>query len=215
MNSDLKQFFTNTVSAMEGHGGSNLNYEQDLDQNLEQDFRQNLEQDLNQTLNQMQTDREKIMVQRQRFEIQPVHIISLVLLLSLILGASLYLFTMGDQPGVSDLDNATQSEVPNRAGNDATGPGATTETTPSAEAATPSESKGNTSSITAPSKDCVNLNTASSTELQTLTRIGPKTAESIISYRETEGKFKKISDIQNVPRIGPKTFENLKDFICV
>ncbi|MCK4643220.1 helix-hairpin-helix domain-containing protein, partial [bacterium] len=63
--------------------------------------------------------------------------------------------------------------------------------------------------------ELVNINTASQSRLETLHRVGPKTAQNIINYRDENGPFKRIEDIQNVPRIGPKTFENLKPYITV
>ena len=61
----------------------------------------------------------------------------------------------------------------------------------------------------------ININSASSSELQTLTGIGPAKAEDIIDYRESSGKFKKIEDLKKVSGIGDKTFEKLKDMITV
>lgn len=61
----------------------------------------------------------------------------------------------------------------------------------------------------------VNINTASQTELETLSGIGPSTALKIINYREENGDFKKIDDIKNVPGIGESKFESLKENICV
>ncbi|MCD6578775.1 helix-hairpin-helix domain-containing protein [bacterium] len=61
----------------------------------------------------------------------------------------------------------------------------------------------------------VNINTASQKELETLSRVGPKTAQNIINYRTENGPFKNIHDITNVPRIGEKTFQNLKPYITV
>lgn len=61
----------------------------------------------------------------------------------------------------------------------------------------------------------VNINTASQTELETLSGVGPSTALKIINYREENGDFKKIEDIKNVPGIGDAKFESLKDSICV
>ncbi len=60
----------------------------------------------------------------------------------------------------------------------------------------------------------VNLNTATAVELQTLSGVGPSTAEKIIAHRQKE-RYRKIEDIMNVDGIGEKTFENLKDAICV
>lgn len=61
----------------------------------------------------------------------------------------------------------------------------------------------------------ININTATPEELDTLPRVGEKTANDIISYREKAGGFKKIEDIMEVPRIGEKTFADLKDLIEV
>jgi competence protein ComEA len=61
----------------------------------------------------------------------------------------------------------------------------------------------------------VNLNSAQSSELQTLPGIGPAKAEAIIEYRETNGPYKSIEDLKEISGIGDKTFEKLKDLISV
>ena len=61
----------------------------------------------------------------------------------------------------------------------------------------------------------VNINTASSQELETLPGIGEVTARRIIDHREAHGPFETIEDIQNVPGIGLKTFEAIQDSIGV
>ena len=61
----------------------------------------------------------------------------------------------------------------------------------------------------------VNINTANSERLQTLSGVGPATAQKIIDYRERSGGFKKVEDIMKVSGIGVKTFEKLKDKISV
>jgi competence protein ComEA len=65
------------------------------------------------------------------------------------------------------------------------------------------------------SPDLININTASSFELETLPGIGPTTAGKIIAYREQNGPFLSIEDIVNVSGIGPVTFERIKDLITV
>jgi len=61
----------------------------------------------------------------------------------------------------------------------------------------------------------VNINTADSALLESLPEIGPKTAERIIEYRETVGRFKSIDEIQNVKGIGPKKYDRIKALITV
>ncbi len=61
----------------------------------------------------------------------------------------------------------------------------------------------------------ININTASLQELCQLPGIGPKTAERIIEYRSTYGKFNTIEEIMNVRGIGPKKYEKIKDLITV
>ena len=72
----------------------------------------------------------------------------------------------------------------------------------------------NTSSI-AQQASKIDINTATSEELQTLNGVGPATAEKIISYRSDVGYFRDIDELKNVDGIGDKTFEKLKDYIMV
>ena len=60
----------------------------------------------------------------------------------------------------------------------------------------------------------VNINTADKESLMTLPGIGESRAESIITYREKNGRFLKIEDIMNVSGIKQAAFEKLKDYIC-
>lgn len=59
----------------------------------------------------------------------------------------------------------------------------------------------------------VNINTAGAEELMTIEKIGEKTAEKIIEYREKVGKFSKPEDIKNVKGIGDATYEKIKNII--
>ena len=59
--------------------------------------------------------------------------------------------------------------------------------------------------------DKVNINTATQTELETLTGIGPSLAEKIIQYRKKNGSFKKVEELKNVSGIGDNKFESIKD----
>ena len=61
----------------------------------------------------------------------------------------------------------------------------------------------------------ININTATSEELQSLSGIGIVTAGKIIDYRAKNGKFTKPEDIKSVRGIGERTYENIKNDICV
>jgi competence protein ComEA len=61
----------------------------------------------------------------------------------------------------------------------------------------------------------ININTATAAELETLPGIGPKTAQTIVEYREANGPFETIEDIMDVPGIGEGTFEKIKGSITV
>ena len=61
----------------------------------------------------------------------------------------------------------------------------------------------------------VNLNTATTDELQTLPGIGPKKADAIILYREQNGSFSNIESLIEVKGIGAKIFEQLAPLIRV
>lgn len=61
----------------------------------------------------------------------------------------------------------------------------------------------------------VNINTASSEELQTLNGIGEAKAKAIIEYRESNGKFNKIEELTNVSGIGEASFQKIKEKITI
>lgn len=61
----------------------------------------------------------------------------------------------------------------------------------------------------------LDLNTATKEELMGLTGIGESKAMSIISYRETNGTFKKIEEVMNITGIKGGVFEKIKDRIKV
>jgi len=61
----------------------------------------------------------------------------------------------------------------------------------------------------------VNINTATSEELQVLSGVGPAIAGNIIRHRDARGGFAAIEEIMNVSGIGERIFENLRDNIRV
>lgn len=61
----------------------------------------------------------------------------------------------------------------------------------------------------------VNLNSADESTLDALPGIGPATAQSIIKWRDDNGRFSSIEDLMSVGGIGDKTFATLKDLVTV
>jgi competence protein ComEA len=61
----------------------------------------------------------------------------------------------------------------------------------------------------------VNINTASLAQLMTLPGIGEAKAESIIAYREEQGRFASIEDIMKITGIKEGVFNRIKDKITV
>ena len=61
----------------------------------------------------------------------------------------------------------------------------------------------------------VNLNTATSEELQTVPGIGPATAEKILQMRKNYGAFKSVDDLLAIKGIGPKRLEKMRKYLTV
>ena len=98
----------------------------------------------------------------------------------------------GDQVRVPSRDDATSTGVP-----------AASPRTPGGTGAGPGTS--------AP----VDLNRATSAELEALPGIGPVTAAKIIASREADGPFATVEDLRTRKLVGEKTFEQLKPLVTV
>lgn len=61
----------------------------------------------------------------------------------------------------------------------------------------------------------VNLNTASSYLLSSVSGIGPALASNIIDYRSSVGGFSSRSQLRDVPKLGPKAFEQCAGFLRI
>lgn len=69
---------------------------------------------------------------------------------------------------------------------------------------------------TAPTQPKIlDLNTATSEQLQTLPGIGPVLAERILSYRQELGSFTSVGQLMNVAGIGEKKLEELWDHVTI
>lgn len=61
----------------------------------------------------------------------------------------------------------------------------------------------------APGPSTVSLNTATLEQLDTLPGVGPVTAQKILDWRKSHGRFSAVTELQEVDGIGPKTYADI------
>ncbi|PKR81608.1 hypothetical protein CW751_03535 [Brumimicrobium salinarum] len=61
----------------------------------------------------------------------------------------------------------------------------------------------------------LDINKATKKELTMIPSIGPKTAQSIIDYKVTNGSFKHLDELLEIRGIGPATLEKLKKYLTI
>ena len=61
----------------------------------------------------------------------------------------------------------------------------------------------------------LNINSASATELETLSGIGEVLAATIVEYREQNGPFASVDELMDVSGIGPATLDEIRDQVTV
>ena len=79
--------------------------------------------------------------------------------------------------------------------------------------APPASEAAETQNTTPTEPPIININTATSEQLQTLPSIGPVIAERIITYRNEHGSFASTTALLNVSGIGEKTLETIFDLV--
>ena len=63
--------------------------------------------------------------------------------------------------------------------------------------------------------DKININTATSNQLQALNGVGESTAMSIINYRQEHGSFNSVDELTNVKGISDKKMSKWSDLLSV
>ena len=61
----------------------------------------------------------------------------------------------------------------------------------------------------------ININTATSEELQQVPGIGPVTAEKILTMRKSYGSFKSVDDLLAIKGLGKKRLEKMRKYLTV
>lgn len=59
----------------------------------------------------------------------------------------------------------------------------------------------------------MNINQATTSDLELINGIGPRTAERIIKYRDQYGKFTDIHELENIHGIGPGTSRKISKYV--
>ncbi len=66
-----------------------------------------------------------------------------------------------------------------------------------------------------PAFAAVNINTATQSELEAVSGVGPAKAKAIISYREANGGFKSLDELDKVKGFGKASIDKLKGELSV
>lgn len=61
----------------------------------------------------------------------------------------------------------------------------------------------------------INLNSATSEQLQQVPGIGPVTAEKILKMRKLHGPFRSVNELRAIKGIGPKRLAKMKPYLAV
>ena len=86
---------------------------------------------------------------------------------------------------------------------------------PAPEPTVPSQSRGGDDDAAGAPPALLNLNQATTDQLDDLPGVGPVMAERIVDYRDKNGGFDTVDQLDEVPGIGPATFEKLAKLVTV
>ncbi len=64
-------------------------------------------------------------------------------------------------------------------------------------------------------ENALNINTATTSDLEKLPHIGRKTAESIVEFRETNGPFRKVEHLMQIRGISEERFLELRPYLKI
>jgi len=79
----------------------------------------------------------------------------------------------------------------------------------------PSSSRASVAPTPASAANLINLNSATSTDLELLPGVGPVLAKRIIDFRKTHGGFLTVEGLLEVKGIGTKTLKEISQYVTV
>ena len=79
----------------------------------------------------------------------------------------------------------------------------------------PSSSRASAAPTPSSTSNLINLNSATSTDLELLPGVGPVLAKRIIDFRKTHGGFLTVEGLLEVKGIGTKTFKEISQYVTV
>jgi competence ComEA-like helix-hairpin-helix protein len=79
----------------------------------------------------------------------------------------------------------------------------------------PNSSRASAAPTSASTSNLINLNSATSTDLELLPGVGPVLAKRIIDFRKTHGGFLSVEGLLEVKGIGAKTFKEISQYVTV
>ena len=75
--------------------------------------------------------------------------------------------------------------------------------------------KGSLAKLKQPGDGTVDVNTATTAQLQRLPGVGPSTAQKILDYREEHGSFSTVEELMEVKGIGPAKLRKMQPFVVL
>lgn len=69
--------------------------------------------------------------------------------------------------------------------------------------------------VAAPSRNAININTATVDELEKLPHIGRKTAEAIVEFRNVNGPFRRVEHLIQIRGVSEERVETLRPLIKI
>ncbi|MBT1165042.1 helix-hairpin-helix domain-containing protein [Bifidobacterium felsineum] len=153
------------------------------------------------------------------------HTLVIILLLVAVLGLSFTLIVQqsmnltalaqGEHPNALSSTNTENIDGESIDNSDDRLPDSSSNAVPSPEQSHPEDTSDADQPAQQESDSRININTASLDELQTITGIGPVTAQRIIDHRKSIGRYTSVDQLLDVTGIGSKTLEKIRGQVRV